>query len=230
VGRAGRIVAWLGGAVVLALVLAQAFLPSIAASRISSRVGRYGDVHGVSVSAWPAVKLLWGEADSVSVHAGSLSISPSQTAKLLWEASGVSSLTLSASSVREGPLALRNVSLRKRGRQIAGQGTMTSAAVTAALPPGLRLRLISSDGGQVTVRASGHSSFTGLLGANVSLDVLAGASDGELTARALGAALGGVHLTLFSSRYVYVQGVAVRALTGPAGSTSYLLSIGARLR
>ena len=37
----------------------------IAASRISSRVGRYGKVQSVSVSAWPAVELLWGHADSV---------------------------------------------------------------------------------------------------------------------------------------------------------------------
>ena len=45
----------------LVLVLAQLFLPRIAASRIASRVGRYGTVQSVSVKAWPAVKLLWGK-------------------------------------------------------------------------------------------------------------------------------------------------------------------------
>ena len=54
----------------LLLVLAQLLLPRIAASRISSRVGRYGTVQSVSVSAWPAVELLWGHADSVRVKAG----------------------------------------------------------------------------------------------------------------------------------------------------------------
>ena len=60
---------------VLALALAQLLLPGIAASRISSRVGRYGEVQSVSVSAWPAVKLLWGSADSVTVRARSLRVS-----------------------------------------------------------------------------------------------------------------------------------------------------------
>ena len=43
----------LAGAV-LVLALAQVLLPRIAASRISSRVGRYGSVESVSVRAWPA--------------------------------------------------------------------------------------------------------------------------------------------------------------------------------
>ena len=50
--------AWSGACLVLAL--AQVLLPRIAASRISSRVGRYGTVQSVSVKAWPAVELLWG--------------------------------------------------------------------------------------------------------------------------------------------------------------------------
>ena len=54
----------------LVLALAQVLLPRIAASRISSRVGRYGKVQSVSVSAWPAVELLWGSVDSVRVAAG----------------------------------------------------------------------------------------------------------------------------------------------------------------
>ena len=55
-----------GGSAGLALVLAQLFLPRIAASRISSRVGSYGKVSSVSVSALPAMELLWGDADSVA--------------------------------------------------------------------------------------------------------------------------------------------------------------------
>ena len=58
--KAGRIAAGLAGAIALVLVLAQLLLPGIAASRISSRVGKYGTVESVSVSAWPAIELLWG--------------------------------------------------------------------------------------------------------------------------------------------------------------------------
>ena len=62
----------------LVLALAQLLLPRIAASRICSRVGRYGQFDSVSVSAWPAVELLWGSADSVQVQAGSLALNPAQ--------------------------------------------------------------------------------------------------------------------------------------------------------
>jgi len=56
----GGLVLLLAGGAVLLLGLAQLFLPRIAAGRITSRLGRYGRVESVSVSAWPAVKLLWG--------------------------------------------------------------------------------------------------------------------------------------------------------------------------
>jgi LmeA-like phospholipid-binding len=221
---------WCGVGVALLLVLAQLFLPGIAADTISSRVARYGDVQSVSVSAWPAVKLLWGSADSARVRAGSLVITPSQTAKLLSEARGVSSLTLSAASVREGPMQLSDASLHKRGDQLVAQGTMTEAAVRAALPPGLRLTLLSSEGGQVKVRASGRTSVIGLLGAGASLDVLGTASAGALIARPLAGGLGALHVKLFSSPYVYVEGVAVRRTDASVREPSYLLAIRARLR
>lgn len=229
-GRAGRIVAWGAGALVALLVLAQVFLPGIAASRISSRVGRYGEVQAVSVSAWPAVKLLWGSADSVTVRASSLGISPAQTAKLLSEAGDVNRLTLTAASVREGPLQLTSASLRKHGPELAAQGTMSEAAVKAALPAGVRLRLLSSQGGQVRVRASGRASVLGLLGSGASVNVLAGASGGQLIARPLGLSFGDLHLTLFASPHVYVEAIAVRQLSGSVQSPSYLLAMRARLR
>jgi LmeA-like phospholipid-binding len=230
VPRAGRIVAGSAGALVLLLVLAQVLLPRIAASRISSRVGRYGDVQSVSVSAWPALKLLWREADSVSVRARSLRISPAQTAKLLSEAGGVSSLTVTASSVREGPLQLTAASVRKRASAIVAQGTMSEAAVQAALPAGVRLRLLSSEGGQVRVRASGRTSVLGLLAGGGSLDVVADASGGELIARPLAAPFRTLRLTLFASPHVDVRAVAVRRLPASHGPASYLLTMRARLR
>ena len=65
------------------------------------------------MNAWPAVKLLWGSADSVSVRVRSLQLSPAQTAELLWEARGLSGIAMSAASVREGPLRLSDVSFRQ---------------------------------------------------------------------------------------------------------------------
>ena len=62
------------------------------------------------------------------------------------------------------------------------------------------------------------------------MDVLAGASGGALIARPLGGGLGALHLTLFSSPHVSVEGVAAKRLVVDAQPPSYLLAIRARLR
>jgi hypothetical protein len=218
-----RLALFLAGGAVVALALAQVFLPRIAAGRISSRLGRYGKVESVSVEAWPAVKLLWGSADSVRVSAGSLQLSPAQTAKLLWEARGLGTIELTALGVREGPLRLREVSLRKHGSALAAQARMTDADVRAALPAGFDVQLLSSEGGEVRVRASG-----GLFGVGASVDAVAGASEGKLVARPLGLLLSGLQLTLFSEPHVYVEGAG--ASVDRRQPLSYRLTMTASLR
>jgi len=194
--------AWLAGGAALVLALAQVLLPRIAASRISSRVGRYGTVESVDVSAWPALKLLWGNADSVTVRAGHLKLSPGQTARLLWEARGASTMEVTASSVQEGPLRLRDASLHKHGESLTAKARMTAADVRAALPEGLDVRLLSSERGEVRVTASGA-----LFGVKTSVDAVASASEGRLIAHPLGLLLSGLRLTLFSDPHVHVEGV-----------------------
>ena len=84
-------------------------------------MGRYGKVQSVSVSAWPAVELLWGHVGSVRVRAKSLALSPAQVASLLWEARGTASMDVSAESVRLGSLALSDASLIFIRREGASQ-------------------------------------------------------------------------------------------------------------
>jgi hypothetical protein len=213
----------LAGAALLVLALAQLLLPRIAAGRISSRVGRYGTVESVSVSAWPAVKLLWGSADSVHVRARRLSLSPAQAAKLLSEAKGTASLDLSAQTVKVGPLQLSEAHLRKQGRSLSARARTSEADVTAALPPGWQLKLLASQGGQVRVRASG-----GLFGIGASVDAVALASEGKLVAHPLGLLVEGLQLTLFSDRHVYVEGVAASEEAGQPAT--YRLGMWASLR
>jgi hypothetical protein len=211
------------GAIVLVLVLAQVFLPRIAASRISSRLRRYGTVESVSVKAWPALKLLWGSADSVRVRARSLTVTPGQTAALLWEARGLDSVEMTASSVREGPVRLSDVSLHKHGHALTGGARMTDADVRGALPKGFDVQLLSSDRGEVRVRAGG-----GPFGVGASVDVVAGASRGKLVAHPLGSPLPGLQLTLFSAPHVYVDGVGASVET--RRPLSYRLTMSASLR
>jgi hypothetical protein len=225
VHRAGRIAAIVIAASVLVLALMQVFLPGLAASTIRSKLRRYGHVESVSVSAWPALELLWGSADSVSVKARDLAVSTGQAAKLLWEGRGASRVDMTASIVRLGPLRVSDASLRKRGDALSAQARASAADVSAALPAGVSLTLVRSEGGQVEVRATG-----GLFGVGASVDAVAGAQEGHLVARPVGLLFGGLQLTLFADPHVYVQGVAAQALAGTSESPAYELQISARLR
>jgi hypothetical protein len=224
-GKAVRVALWALGVLIALLVLAQVFLPKIAASRISDRIGKYGSVASVHVSAWPAVELLWKHADSVKVKAARLRVSPAQTAKLLGEASSVDRMDVSAASVQEGPLWLRGVSFHKRGSLMSASAHLGTADVAAALPPGIGVQLLGSGGGKVEVRASG-----GLFGVGASVDAVAEAEGGKLVVHPRGLLLEAIKLTLFSDPRVYVTGVSASRATGPGGVAGYLLGMTATLR
>jgi hypothetical protein len=227
--RITRVALAVAGGVLLLLVLAQVFLPRIAASRISSRLRRYGSVQSVSVTAWPAVKLLWGSVDKVTVKATRLTVSPAQTAKLLWEARDVSEMQLTVAIAREGPLQVSDVSLHKHGSALSATALTSEADVKAALPEGFAVQLLGSEGGKVQVRASG-----GLFSIGASVDAAAEASDGKLVVHPLGL-LEGLQITLFANPHVYVEGVGASAagvggeLGGPL-TRAYRLTMTASLR
>jgi hypothetical protein len=226
VGRAGRIAAWLAGAIVMMLVLAQLFLPAIAANRVRSRVQRYGTVKSVTVQAWPAVELLWGKAESVNVKAGSLSLSKAQTAKLLGEAHGVTSISASVESVKEGPLQLYDASLQKQGDALLGSAWASRADVKTALGEGFEVQLLHSGGGRVQVSVEG-----GLFGVKASVEAVAEAQEGKVVVHPLGFLLEGLKLTMFAEPDIYVEGVGASATAGPSGKgAGYRLSFRASLR
>jgi hypothetical protein len=215
----------LAGAIVLVLVLAQVFLPGIAASRVRARVGKYGTVRSVTVKAWPAVELVWGQAESVKVTAGSLRISPAQTVKLLEEAKGVKSMSLTAESVKLGPLRLRGASFEKHGDALRGQAWISRADAEEALGKGVEVQLLNSHDGQVEVSASG-----GLFGVKTSINAVARAQEGKLVVHPLGFLLEGLKLTLFSNPHVHVEGVGAVAAVEPSGTAAgYGLSMWASL-
>jgi LmeA-like phospholipid-binding len=221
-GRRGRIAAGSAGTAAVVLALAQLLLPRLAASRISSRVGRYGTVHSVSVSAWPAIELLWGDAGSVQVRASSVALDPAQVASLLWEARGAASMDVSAERVQLGSLRLTDASLQKRGSALSAQALTSEADVKAALPAGFDVRLLRSEGGEVEVQATGA-----LFGVGASVNAVAGASEGKLVAHPLGFLVEALHLTLFANPHVYVEGVG--ASVQDEHPLSYRLTMSARL-
>ncbi len=218
-----RVSLLLAGALALLAALAQVLLPRIAAGRISSRVGRYGHVVSVSVSAWPAVELLWGDADSVTVRAGALALSPAQASALLWEGRGAARMDVSAATVRLGPLALDDATLRKRGSSLSALALTTQAQVRDALPAGVGVRLLDSVAGQVQVEVRG-----GLFGIGASVQAVAQPRQGTLIAHPVGALLEGFQLTLFSDRHVYVE--AIGAGVARRSPLTYALTMQASLR
>jgi hypothetical protein len=200
-----RLLLYLAGAVVVVLALAQLLLPRIAESRIRSRLEPYGRVHSVHVSAWPAIELLWGDADSAKVEAGPLALSATRASTLLHEAAGISDISFTASSVRLGKLHLTGATLHKHGNGLSAAGLASGSDVRAALPPGVSLQLLESAGGKVRVRAGG--SLFGIAGA---LDVVAEPDRGRIVVHPTGLLLEGVHLTLYSDPRVDVLALSAR--------------------
>src|ERR1700727_2448384 len=87
--RSGRIALGAVGGVVVALGLAQLLLPKLAAQRVRSELAHYGVVRSISVSAFPAIELLWGHAQSATVSAGALDMSPAEANRLMGRARSV---------------------------------------------------------------------------------------------------------------------------------------------
>jgi carbon monoxide dehydrogenase subunit G len=129
-------------------------------------------------------------------------------------------------SMEVGGLGVTDAKLSKHGDELRVQGVVSEGAIRRALPEGLEVVLVKSEGGTVEVRASG-----GLFGVGASVDAVARAEDGKLVARPTGLLLGGLKLTVFESASVYVEGVQARALaSGPGGEARYELSMWASLR
>jgi hypothetical protein len=226
-GRTTRIALVVAGGVLVVLLLAQLVLPSIAARRVRDRVGRYGHVNSASVSAFPAIELLWGDASSASVRATSLSMSLSQAIDLLESARGVQRLELHAANLHLGPLRVSRASIEKRGGALTLQGSLDEADLRGALPDGVEVQSVQSVPEGVEVRVGGS-----LFGLSASVLALVGARDGKLVAQPQGllfAALGPI--TLFSNPRIAVQNVEMTPLTGgsPDGG-GYWLRLSARLR
>lgn len=202
------------------LVGGQLVLPGIAASRVRDRLGHDGSVQSVDVSAFPAVELLWGRADSVKVRMNDMHVSRSRTAELLSQARGAGSVDVTIGRLDEGLLVLHDVTLRKRGDAVAAAASVSNSDLQAALPPGFAVQPVASGGGQLVLRASAS-----LFGLGLAVNALVSAQNGALVAQPVGVPFGSLAtLTLFADPRVAVEGVGAR--TAPGG---FQLSASGRL-
>jgi hypothetical protein len=222
--------------VVLVLGVSQLVLPRIAARVLRDRVARYGQVRSASVSALPAVQLLWGAADSAQVDAGRLTISPHRLVALLSESKAVGDLTVRASSVDlldpgfgAGAVSLSDAVLEKRGETLEISALLSKAALEAALPEGVQVGVLAGAGGSVQVHASGQ-----LFGFKAALYADVEAVEGKLLLSPTSPLLAGLaRITLFSDPRMAILAVSATPVGGDGGGeaqSAWMLKLRARLR
>lgn len=198
----------LGAVVVLVLVVAQLVLPGIASRRLRSQLARSGQVLAVRVEAFPAIELLWHQADKVVVRLGRYRPAPGALVSALDQTGAVGTLDASAREVDQGLLTLHDATLVKRGNQLSGAATITESSLRSALPILSSVTPLASSGGLLTLRGT-------LFGGTISVDATVSAQSGRLVVVPDVPFIGGLaSLTLFSDRHISIQSVSAAPAPG----------------
>jgi hypothetical protein len=193
----------IGVAVIIALlVVAQIVLPGIAAQDLRDRLAHNGKVLSVSVSAFPAIELLWHQADKVVVRIAHYRSTTGHLQSLLDEAADTGSLDASARELDTGLITLHDASLRKRGNQLLGSATVTPADLRSALGGAIQnLQPVASGDGRLTFQGT-------LLG--VTADATLRALDGALVVSPDVPLLNLITVNVFRDPHLYIEGVGAR--------------------
>lgn len=206
--------------VVVLLVVSQRVLPGIAAQRLRDRLERRGTVLSVKVEAFPAIELLWHQADRVVVRMRSYSSSQDQLSSTLAGARDAGSVDASAQRLVAGLLTLRNASLVKRGNQLIGRATVAEPDLRAALPVLDGVQPVDSSGGQLTLQGTAT-----VFGVTTTVDATVRPQNGALVVSPDVPFGGLATITVFSNPAIAVQ--AISATPAPDGFT---VTAEARLR
>ena len=197
------------GVVLALLIVAQLVLPGIAEQRVRSRLSQSGTVLQVKITAFPAIKLLWGDADSVVIRLGRYTAGASGIGSSLNRSADVGTLDASAQEVDSGALTLRDATLHKRGRELTGSATVMESDLRSAVPFLTGVTPIASSGGSLVLRGTAS-----LLGLSASVDAVVAARDGALVV-APDVPFGGIAtITLFSDPQIRVQSVSADTVPG----------------
>jgi hypothetical protein len=208
-------------AALTALVLlgvAQLVLPGIAAQRLRDRLSSSGKVISVSVSAFPAIELLWHHADRVVVRMADYRSAVESLGSNLASAGDARTLDASVGLLQTGLLTLRDATLTKRGNQLTGTARVSEADLRAAVPFLDDVQPVASGGGQLTLRGTAT-----LFGVTASVDATVAAAGGHLIVQPDVPFGGLATVTVFSNPHVSVQGVGA----SPAPDGFSLLARGA---
>lgn len=102
--------------VIAVLVVLQIALPRLAGSRAEDRLTERGGEAAVSVRSWPAVRLLFGgDGDRLRVRARDLDLDPGTRERSLDALDGFGEVDILIEDSKTGPIALREVRIRRKG-------------------------------------------------------------------------------------------------------------------
>ena len=198
--------------VLILLVVAQLVLPGIAEQQLRDRLNRSGRVESVHVSAFPAIELLWNDADRVSVRMRNYHSGTAHLGSLLSQAGSVDRVDASAATLTAGLLTVHDAVLRKRGDRVSATAAVTEADLRSAIPVLDSVVPVGSGNGELTVQGT-----VTLFGVTATVDATARAQNGQIVVTP-DVPLGGfATITVFSNPAVEVQGVAANPT--PTGFT-----------
>ncbi len=191
--------------IIVVLAVAQLVLPGIAAQQLRDKLARSGRVLAVKVEAFPAIELLWHQADRVVIRMASYRATPGHLGNSLAGASDTGSLYASAQRLQTGLLTLRNATLTKHGNELVGSAAIANADLRSAVPAIQGVTPVASGDGKLILRGTAFG---------VSADATLMAVDGKLVVQPDVPILNFFTLTVFSNPHLHVQGVAARTLPG----------------
>lgn len=133
------------GILVVVLVAAQLLLPGVAEDRVRSELNKQGTDAEVEIKALPAVKLLWGRADEVTIDVANLRTDEEggddgdSLSDLLAQTSKTKKLDVRVNVLEDKLLRVQDVRLTKDGDTLTAVVKLNKSDVDAALPAELEL-------------------------------------------------------------------------------------------
>lgn len=217
-GRAARpVLVGAAGLVIAVLVASQFLLPAVIERRIADDLEQFGPRPQVDVSAFPALKLLLGQADRIEIDAPAARVDSTALLDELTGTGDVDKVEARIGQLQIGLLNLSEVRIGKDGDDVGATATITLSELQASLSQLANLRVVTEAGDAIVLEGQ-----LTVFGRTVRGRARVRADDGKLVVGLEGLPLG--QITLVDDERARVTGVAAREVPG-----GYRLSIEAVL-
>lgn len=140
--------------VVLLVGLAELVLPGLAERRVREELEGFARVSEVRVDSTPAVKLLFGEVDSLTARLEGAESTQGAVADLIARTEKIDRLRIDADNAEITGVELTGVRLVKDGPAMRVAATLSRSELESVLPAGAEVGSISSEGGALLVDGS----------------------------------------------------------------------------